>query len=76
MNDFFSDPVGQKIISAFGPYLKEWRSLGGIERYTGLSQEQIQSYIENHSDWFLRSLISPGGIGLYRPNLDHSKVKA
>ena len=68
MSKPFDDPVGRKIFDAFGPSHNEYRSLGGIQRSSGLPQVQVESYIAAHADFFSQSSISPSGLKLYRPN--------
>lgn len=68
MSKPFEDPVGQKIYASFGPSHNEYRSLGGIQRSSGLLQVEVESYIAAHADFFSQSSISPSGMKLYRPN--------
>ena len=70
MSDSFTDPIGQRIYESFGPTHNQWRSLGGIQRYSGLPHDQVLSYINQHADSFIQSPICPSGIPLYRPNLE------
>ena len=76
MNNPFNDPIGQKILRSFGLSHNDWRSLGGIERSSGLSRDQVESYFRQYSDWFIRSPISPGGMHLYKPNLGQKPWQA
>ena len=69
MHNQFNDPIGVKIFDSFGPSHNEWRSLGGIERQSGLTYGQVASYIDQHSNLFEQAPISPGGMNLYKPNL-------
>ncbi len=65
MNELFTDPIGAKLVNAFCGPRSLWRTPGGIARQTGLSPEQVQTYIQAHQDLFIRSPLTPGGIPLY-----------
>jgi len=73
MNNPFNDPIGQRILPSFGSSHDEWRSLGGIERSSGLSYEQVASYFREYPDRFIQSPISPSGMPLYKPNPEQLK---
>jgi hypothetical protein len=76
MDNPFNDPIGQRILRSFGSSHNDWRSLGGIERASGLSCDQVESYFREYSDWFIQSPISPSGIQIYKPNwgsLNHDR---
>jgi hypothetical protein len=69
MNEPFDDPIGRMILGSFGASHAEWRTLGGIERCSGLSQQEVRSYIQQHAQYFTQSPISPSGMPLFRPDL-------
>ncbi len=69
----FNDPIGQKIWGAFGQSHNDWRSLGGIKRYSGLSSHEIESYFKQYTNWFIKSPIAPSGMPIYKPNLERLK---
>lgn len=58
MHNLFHDPIGKKILGAFGPSYNQWRSLGGIGRAAGLPQEEVSSYINQQSTYRLVHSIS------------------
>lgn len=62
--------IGKKIIQTFGPTYSDWRTVGGIERDTGVPQQEITDFINEHNELFIQSSISPGGKKLIKPVLE------
>ena len=59
------DETGQKIMQAFiGPH-KEWRTLWGIAKESGLPRETVRNYIEQHPEHFIEADMTLGGTALF-----------
>ena len=59
------DKVGKKIAIAFRVKGGKWRTLGGIARESGLSEEAVIEYVRAKKGCFVRAPVSPGGKELY-----------
>jgi hypothetical protein len=76
--DPFNDPTGNKIIRAFVGPENLWRTPGGVAREVGLPAEQVQSYINEHPDLFVRSTLTASGSALFglRDDLKETAIKS
>jgi hypothetical protein len=76
--DVFNDPTGHKIIKAFIGPENLWRTPGGVAREVGLPVEQVQSYINEHPDIFVRSTLTASGTALIglRDDLKQEALKS
>jgi hypothetical protein len=59
------DETRERILKAFQGSHDLWRTLGGIIRASGLSEEAALAFIEQHPEEFHVSPTSPGGEPLY-----------
>ena len=66
-----TDPVGYRILTAFGPWTPStstWRPVFGIAKDSGLSPDVVTGYINEHPQFFERSPLVVSGSELYRPS--------
>ena len=64
-DSILTDRIGKQVVVAFeGPHA-EWRTVGGIARQTGLSEQEIVKCIEEHEEAFKESSVKLGGKVLY-----------
>ena len=59
------DELGPEVARAFLGTRAKWRTLGGIVRATGLSEQVVSDYIERRPECFITAPVSPGGKRLY-----------
>ena len=69
------DELGPKVARAFHGKRAKWRTLGGIARTTGLSEEVVRDYIQRRHDYFITAPVSPGGKRLYAVKAIQSEYK-
>ena len=61
------EDIEPAIFSTFAGSPQGWRTVEGISRDTGYSIPDVTNFINEHSNMFQQSSLSPAGSNLYRP---------